>query len=256
MNQANLVLHCGGKQVTRAAVEAIVPPVRTESYNPVHYSDAIGLMFDEARTLGLAIRSESYGLNKEGDQLFALLTLDTGNAEHGLSIGLRQSYNKTLALGVAIGAQVFVCDNLAFKGSSFKVVRKNTVNVWPDFRNLLHAQIANALPAYRALEADFDAMREVPVTVERGYAVLGVMVGRELLTPNQASVAFGDWREPRHAEFGDRNAWGLYNAVTEGLKKGGAGRVLDRHSAAHDFIVESIPMLARKATVRSAVASA
>jgi hypothetical protein len=245
---SNLILHCGGESVTRSIVEAVPVPAATSSYNPVAYGDAIALMHDEARRgLGMAIRSESYGLNKAGDQMFALLTLDTGNAEHGLSIGLRQSYNKTLALGVAIGAQVFVCDNLAFSGSAFKVVRKNTVNVWPDFRGLLRAQIAEALPSYRALESGFDVMRETPCSIERGYAVLGVMCGRELLTPNQASVAFEDWRTPRHAEFADRNVWGLYNAVTEGLKKGAPGRVLDRHAAAHDFVVESLPMLARKA---------
>ncbi len=247
----DMILHCGGKAVTREMVEAVPPPSRTESYNPVHYGDAIDLMHIEAARLGMQIRSESYGLNKEGDQLFALLTLDSGNPEHGLSIGLRQSYNKTLALGVAVGAKVFVCDNLCFSGSAFKVVRKNTVNVWPDFRNLLRAQITEALPTYHSLEADFGAMKETPVSLNRGYSVLGVMLGQELLTPQQASVAFGDWREPRHAEFGERNVWGLYNSVTEGLKKGGAGRVLDRHAAAHDFIVESVPRLALDARVLS-----
>ena len=250
-----LIMHAGGEETTRSIVEAVPVPESTASYKPVPYAAAIELMHYEAkRPLGLDVRAEQYGLNKAGDQMFALLTLDTGNAEHGLSIGLRQSYNKTLALGVAIGAQVFVCDNLAFSGSEFKVVRKNTVNVYEDFRALLRTQIAGALPSYRSLESGFDAMRETSITLERGYAVLGVMVGRELLTPNQASVAFGDWRTPRHAEFGDRNVWGLYNAVTEGLKKGGAGRVLDRHASAHDFVIESLPLLGRKASTRPAAA--
>lgn len=248
----SLILHCGGVRVTREMVEAVVPPEATDTYRPVHYADAIDLLHAEARSLGMQVRREEYGLNEKGDQLFALLTLDTGNAEHGLSIGLRQSYNKSLALGVAIGAQVFVCDNLAFSGSAFKVVRKNTVNVWPDFRNLLAAQIANALPQYRSLEGDFSRMKEIPCSIERGYSVLGVMVGRELLTAQQATVAFGDWREPRHDEFGERNVWGLYNAVTEGLKKGAAGSVLTRHAAAHDWILtEAVPKLARKAQVIS-----
>jgi hypothetical protein len=249
---SKLVLHCGGERVTRAMVDAVVPPAATDTYKPVHYGDAIDLLHEEARGLGMQIRKEDYGLNEKGDQLFALLTLDTGNPEHGLSIGLRQSYNKSLALGVAIGAQVFVCDNLAFSGSAFKVVRKNTVNVWPDFRNLLRAQISDALPQYRKLESDFGRMKEIPCSIDRGFSVLGMMVGHELLTAQQASVAFGDWREPRHGEFGERNVWGLYNAVTEGLKKGGAGSVLTRHSAAHDWILtEAVPRLARKAQVIS-----
>jgi len=53
-------------------------------------------------------------------------------------------------------------------------------------------------------------------------------------------VAFADWRTPRHEEFSDRNVWGLYNAVTEGLKKGAPGRTIERHGAAHDFFVENL----------------
>lgn len=252
---SNLIMHSGGRVTTREAVEAVPVPEATASYNPVPYGHAIQLMHSEARrTLGMEVRSEAYGLNKEGDQMFALLTLDSGNAEHGLSIGLRQSYNKSLALGVAIGAQVFVCDNLCFSGSAFRVVRKNTTNVWPDFRALVSAQIGESLGHYRSLEADFGAMKEIPCTLERGYAFLGVMQGRDLLTPNQATVAFGDWRAPRHAEFGERNVWGLYNAITEGLKKGPAARTIERHASAHDYLSENLVRLrglsARTVTVQ------
>lgn len=241
-----LMMHSGGEVVSRSMVEAVPVPARTSSWNPVAYGDAIQLMHTEARrTLGMEVRSEQYGLNKAGDQMFALLTLDTGSQEHGLSIGLRQSYNKSLALGVAVGSQVFVCDNLCFRGDSFKVVRKNTTNVWPDFRDLLRAQVDASLGHYRAIEGDFSRMKEIAVTVDRGYAMLGVMQGRGLLTPTQATVAFGDWREPRHAEFGERNVWGLYNAVTEGLKKGPAAESITRHAEAHDFFSASFDQMAR-----------
>ena len=117
--------------------------------------------------------------------------------------------------------------------------RKNTTNVWPDFRALLTAQIGDSLGHYRALEGDFATMKQLPCNLDRGYAVLGVMLGKGLLTAHQATVAFADWQEARHAEFADRNVWGLYNAVTEGLKKGPAAETLTRHAEAHDFFVGS-----------------
>ena len=216
-------------------------PESTRSYNPFSYGDAIALAHNEARVaLGMDVTREVYGLNKAGDQMFGVLTLDTGCDDHGLAIGIRQSYNKSLAFGCAVGAQVFVCDNLCFAGSAFKVVRKNTTNAARDIVTLVREQIAESLPNYSKIAGQCDAMREVECDVERGYAVLGVMQGHGLLTPNQASVAFGDWRTPRHEDFGHGDVWGLYNCVTEGLKKGGAGRVLDRHAAAHDFFVEHL----------------
>jgi hypothetical protein len=233
-----LILHCGSEQTTLAQVLQVMPPQATETWNPVAYGDAIGFMRETARTrLGLEVKSESYGLNKAGSQLFARITLDTGDTEKGLSIGLRQSYDKSLALGVAVGANVFVCDNLCFSGDAFKVVRKNTMNVWPDFQRLVTEQVLTALDCYETLSKQTLAMKAKPCHKDRGYALLGVAMGKGLLTPHQASVAFGDWETPRHEEFSDRNIWGLYNAVTEGLKKGAPATVLDRHAKAHDYFV-------------------
>lgn len=233
-----MMLHCGSEQVTRAMVEAVPVPARTQSWNPVPYGDAINFLHEQVSYLGLETESESYGLNKAGDQMFGLITLKTDREDNGLSIGLRQSYNKSLALGVAVGAQVFVCDNLCFSGSAFKVVRKNTRYVWGDFRALVASQVAQALPHYEAVNAQCDALKAAPCTERRGYATLGVAMGEGILTPTQATVAFEDWKNPRHEEFTDRNAWSLYNAVTEGLKKGAPARILDRHAKAHDFFNE------------------
>lgn len=232
----SLILHCGGERVTREQVEAIPVPAPTDTWRPVAYGQAIEyLQLQAQKNLGLALESEQYGLNKAGDQMFALMTYETGNAESGLSIGLRQSYNKSLALGVAVGAQVFVCDNLAFSGGAFRVVRKNTLNVWVDFQRLVGEQIRNALGHYQNVQGDITRMKAIPCHEQRGYSILGVAMGQGLLTPTQATVAFADWKTPRHEEFSARTLWSLYNCVTEALKKGAPARTLDRHAAAHDF---------------------
>lgn len=237
----DLILHCGAVETTFADLCAVPVPESTRSYRPVSYRDAIEFVKSEAKsTLGLDVIKESYGLNKSGGQMFGVLTLDTGADDNGLAFGLRQSYDKSLALGCAAGSNIFVCDNLCFSGSAFKVVRKNTTNVWADFTRLIREQLATALATYAKTTAECETMKATECEIERGYAVLGVMQGRGLLTPNQASVAFGDWRTPRHEEFSGRDVWSLYNACTEGLKKGPAARTMDRHAIAHDFFVENL----------------
>jgi hypothetical protein len=237
--QATLCLDSGGTRVSRAQVEAVPVPAQTSSWAPVPYGDAIGYLHEQAdRHLGLEIASEAYGLNKAGDQMFAVLTLATDREDNALAIGLRQSYNKSLALGCAVGSSVFVCDNLCFAGSAFKIVRKNTINVWGDFRALLQTQIKGSLGHYDQVNHECDTMKEIPVDLRRGYALLGVAQGEKVLSPTQASVAYQDWREPRHEEFSERNLWSLYNATTEGLKKGPPARTLDRHARAHDYFTQ------------------
>lgn len=240
----SMILHCGSSQATRAQVEAIPVPVHTDSWRPVPYADTIGYMHELAeRVLGLPVRSERYGLNKEGNQMFGLISLDTGDTEKGLCFGLRGSYNKSLANAGVAGAQVLVCDNLCLSGDAFKVVRRNTKNVWEDFKTMIRLQMDKSLEHYANMGKSIQAMKDRPCNERRGYAFLGVAQGEGVLTPTQATVAFKDWKTPRHEEFADRNVWGLYNCVTEGLKKGQPGTILDRHTRAHDWF-ENVAMAA------------
>jgi len=233
---SNLILHCGAKKVTRAEVEAVPVPARTATWNPVPYADLIDFMHEQAdRRLGLPVVREQYGLNQDGNQLFALLTLKTDREDNGLAIGMRQSYNKTLRAEAVAGSQVFVCDNLAFSGSALKVSRKNTLNVWRDFTAMMAGLVEESLGHYTKINRTFDRMKEIPVTERRGYALLGVARGEGVLTAGQANIAFEDWETPRHEEFADRNLWGLYNCFTEGLKKGTAGERIGRQVKAHDW---------------------
>lgn len=232
----SLILHCGAERATREQVEAVPVPARTRSWRPVAYKDAIDLVEDRITSrLGMEISGWEFGLQKGGSQMFGVARVATGSDESELSIGFRQSYNKTLSLGVVAGASILVCDNLCFSGEHLKVVRKNTTNVWSDFRCLLDTQMANALHAYQATVDHGEHLKATPCNQRRGYALLGVALGEGILSSTQANIAFRDWDTPRHEEFADRNMWSLYNCFTEGLKKGQPGRLIERHTVAHDW---------------------
>lgn len=233
------MMHCGGEVVTRKDVENIPVPEHTDTWKPVPYADAVGYLHEQAeKRLGLPVLKEHYGLNKDGAQMFALLVLESGSKDGGLAIGIRGSYNKSLANACAVGKDVFVCDNLCFSGSAFVIVRKNTVNVWVDYTTLIARQMDTALAHYKQIEEQEVMLKAKPCNARRGYAMLGVALGEGILSSTQANVAYADWRKPRHDVFAGRNLWSLYNCMTEGLKKGSPGRLLDRHTRAHDFVIE------------------
>ena len=80
---------------------------------------------------GLTVEDERYALARDGNQMFGVLTCKNGHvADWGLAIGIRSSYDRSLAVDLVAGARVFVCDNLSFHGES-QVSRKHTVNVPP-----------------------------------------------------------------------------------------------------------------------------
>ena len=220
-----------------ADVCAVPTPQQTRSYQPVHNKDLIDYVrVRVGEQFGSDIISESYALSCKDQQMFGTMTVETENPEHNLTIGLRNSYNKSLSVGLCSGSEMMVCTNLCFSGSAMTVLRKHTVNVWRDIETHVDAALMTSKAHYERMSLQLEAMKTVPLDLEDGYGLIGRALGHDVLKPQQATVAMKDWKSPRHEEFEARDMFSMYNCFTEGLKKGVAGSTIDRHAAAHRFI--------------------
>jgi hypothetical protein len=219
---------------------AIPTPEWTDSYRPVPYRDCVETVRSVlANHLShREVLSEDFALGRKGQHLFGLWTLDADADGNKLTIGMRQSYDKSFALGLVGGAQVVVCSNLMFCADDVHVVRKNTTNTYADFRERAVEAVLAADGAHKRLQEDMELMRSIPVPTVRGAEIMGHALYDGVLAPQQAIVAMQAWKDAPHAEFQPRNLWSVYNAFTEGLKKGPAGSIIDRHARAHDFILD------------------
>jgi hypothetical protein len=233
-----MMIHCGGEMVSYDALDEIEVPEQTETYIPVPYQAFVDLVKDCLEAERLRVVDEGFAINKEGKQMFGLLKIDTAEDQDiGLCVALRSSYDKSLSNGVAIGTQVFVCDNLCFSGDLITLMRKHTKNVWEDLEALLAGAFGSVTSDYLDFTEGLLALKGDLIGMETGYRVLGLAYGHKLLTSRQASVAFEEWRSPSH-HFGDRSLWSLYNAGTEALKKGDVGGILARHAAWDKFVMD------------------
>lgn len=232
-----LILHCGATAVTRAELGSIPVPAYTRSFRPIPYGDAVDHLVEQVhRHLGLLPRIQEFGVGKDGATMFGKISYTVDDAAGSeLAVGLRGGYNKSLAWKIGGGRSMLVCDNLCFSADGFVVMRKNTTNAWADYKSLVTTHVSTLMDRYEVNCAECRRLEEVPCNLRRGFSMLGIALGEGILTPTQATVAFGDWRTPRYPEFSERNLWSLYNCVTEGLKKGRVGSTIDRHVAAHGF---------------------
>ncbi len=239
-----LMLHCGGEPATIADLGLVPIPKATATYAPVPHVDLVELLRERVEDLvDMPILRQGYGLNREGRQLFGVITLDAGDTQSALSIGVRNSYDKSLSVGVSLGASVFVCDNLCFSGSDVTVLRKHTTNVWVDILDQVDTALLKAADAHKAITEDFATMAAVEVDERAGYEALGLAFGTRVISGQQLKVAVNDWRRPRHEVFADRNAWSLYNCLTEALKLGDAGGRIARQVRTHAFMMDEIVAL-------------
>lgn len=247
-----LMLHCGGEQVTREQIDLIWKPEATNTYQPVGHGELIDLAKEVVDyRLGYKIRSEQYGLNKDGMQLFFAITYDTGTDTNGTSteqnsgftIAGRNSYDKSLSVGFVGGSRVFVCDNLALTGSSFKVIRKHTKGVLQDVRELCDSAIHNAQQAHLDLTDLWRRMRLVECNLDRGFEIMGRALGHDVVKPQQVTAAMSAWDEDLHG-FG-RSLFGVYQAFTEGCKRGAANTMIERLTDVNRFMAAELDTVMR-----------
>src|SRR5687768_4363900 len=113
-----LMLHRNGWTATPADLASVPVPDPTESYHPVPYGRFVEEVELHLPRFGLKIQSSAFALAREGGQMFGVLTCTNGHGpgDYALAIGVRNSYDRSLSVGLVAGTRVFCCDNLAFSG--------------------------------------------------------------------------------------------------------------------------------------------
>src|SRR2546428_11554396 len=92
--------------------------------------------------------------------MFGVLTCANGHGseDFALAIGIRNSMDRSLAVGLLAGSKVFLCDNLAFSGEA-RVSRKHTVNVFRDLPDLIYRMLSQVRVLQERTVAEISAMK-------------------------------------------------------------------------------------------------
>jgi hypothetical protein len=214
----SLVLHRGAREVNIDAVAAVETPKPTATWFPIPHVSFLESVEETLHESGFQIASKRLALSSNNNQFFATLDLKSlvGNGV-ALSVGLRNSIDKTLPQGFCAGSRVFVCDNLAFR-SELLVNRKHTINGEMRF----HDAIANAsgrLEAFRSAEGGrIEEMKKLLLDDVMAESLIFRAWEKGIVSHRQMPTVVKEWREPSHDDFGERNVWSLFNAFTEALK--------------------------------------
>lgn len=216
-----LILHAGAKAATREQVAAVVTPEATETHVPIAHLSLIQLVERTLGSYGLTVASEGYGLyGKNGENLFGVLQLQNGkpNDDYALTLGIRNSHDKSFVAGGALGSHVFVCDNLAFSGE-ITFGRMHTKRIVEHLPAIVEKAVGRLIEkrgwqdqriaAYKAFE--FEKNIYVHDFILRALR-LGILPNRYI------EQVLSEWYQPTHPEFAPRTGWSLFNAFTEVLK--------------------------------------
>lgn len=212
MTKATLI---GNNRATEAEIMAVPEVPFTRTFRPVHHKQVIDAVRTGINAVGLEIVKTEYILaGNDGMKMFGVWDLATGNKELCWSIGLRNSMDKSMALGITAGTRVFVCENLAFDGE-FVALRKHTKGLTLEELEFM---------AYKAIRClvgrltKFQAWHEGLKRYELAEADAKVLLV-ELITKNVIpSSWFPRFYDLYFNDTYEQTLWGFHETATNVLK--------------------------------------
>jgi hypothetical protein len=236
----SLILHRGAKAVTLEELAALPIPKPMGSRHLVRpFHEDVNLLQNLLQQFNNQIVEQRYGVlfkDEMPSRFFGFMTV-TGdsfsrNNEFSVQIGIRGSYDQSIARKIGIGSRVFVCDNLAMSAEVSFAARQTTGS---DKRvlNGLFTIVRDELPQFSQRQLrKFELMKSTPIYHQNAAFLLTTMMLQNVITPTQMKEAATEWW--RESEF---TQWTLYNAVTSALKSAGEESIWDRSIRLINFMI-------------------
>ena len=213
-----------GKFVSRDEVARTDTPRSTASWKPVPHIDVIEAVTEVIKAHDWSIEGEKFGLVNEGKRLFGVMELSSSSSsDWHRCIGIRNSHDKSFAVGLSAGIAVCVCTNLAFGGTTV-VKRRHTSGIV--LSELIDRAVASLQDDFLTTETVCEDLKDVYLK-DDDEARSCIVRAAELGVINSCDIlpVYREFKKPSHEEFAAPSRWSLMNALTETVKKFSPQRV-------------------------------
>jgi len=233
-------------EVPRSALEHVPTPDSTDSWRPVAHFEAVNNLIERAAARGLALKSERYALlpgtlyprpgvsmELQGGKMFGSLDF---HPVPGLvfpagctpSAGIRNSHDKSFALSILSGARVMLCAN-GVLSAEHVVSRKHTSGI--DLLESIDLALDAFMQGIQQFNQTYEQLRGRHLTRTRSHSLVVELAQAGAIASSDILPLVEEYEHPRHLEFEERNAWSLYNAATETMKRMSPARQTDGFKA-------------------------
>lgn len=215
---SELVLHRGAREASWDEVRAVEAPPPTATWHPVRHGVVLDAVSDTLASSGFSIEHSWLSLSQDSARMFAVLHLATALAEGVyLSVGVRNSQDKSFPLGLVAGSRCFVCDNLSFS-SEIVVTKRHTLNGERRYREAIVDSMSQ-LQQFSKVEMNrISQLREHELTPAKGDSVMLRAFESGIVGARILPRLITEYRNPPYEEFKPRTAWSLLNAFTSVVK--------------------------------------
>ena len=207
-----LILHAGAKEVSRQELCEVPTPEPTATHLPVPHHWLVELARYALGFYNHEIVEEHHAIMPDGARYFGLMTLRSPYGDYTDIVGLQNSHDKSLPIGIAFGSTVFICDNMAFIGDRV-IRRKHTTKAKRDLPGLLGEIIAPLQDVRVAQHEKMLRYQNTPLTDALADHAVLEMYRAGVINLQRIDDAINEWQAPTY-DWGGKTGWRLFNAVT------------------------------------------
>ena len=229
------------ESIPRLLVETEVP-IATATYTPVKNVNLVKFLTEKVINAGFDVVGTSFSSDREGNKMVGTLKLGGGNEDFGMTLGFRNSYDKSMSIGVGVGAEVFVCSNGMFIADVTQL-RKHTSKVAGDLNIIVDRQINYVDKLFTEYAEDVEVMRSKEITTNTMNEIVGgLFMEQKLITGAQLSIIRKEVSVSDNFKMlgtdGNMSLWNLYQNTTEALKKSHVTRYFSDHAKVRELMLD------------------
>jgi len=217
-----LMLHAGANPVDYDGLRQLETPEPTATHVPVPHFRLVDLVSHSLGYYGHEIVDQAFGVTPDGMRFFGVLTLRSSYTGYADVVGLRNSHDKSLPVGVSFGSSCFVCDNLAFVGDSV-IKTKHSAKLKMRLPGMIGELIEPIADQRESQHRKLLTYQETELSDDDADRAIMRMYREDIINVTRIADVLGQWEHPVH-DWGDKTAWRLFNATTFAL----TGKVMEK----------------------------
>jgi len=203
----------------RAELAQIPVPQATRTHRPVPHHEIVEALVETLSFRHIGVVNEEYAVSADGMKMFGVLDLETQMEGARFAIGVRNSHDKSLRLGLCCGVRVFVCWNMAFSGEFQPVLAKHTKSF--NLIDTLSVGVDRIQRNFEPMRRQVESWRQTQITDEQAKLIFySAFVEGKLDAPKGLlQDVHRLYFTPEYPEFAAKTMWSLSNAFTSAFKK-------------------------------------
>jgi len=150
------------QRVSEAEVLAVPEPPFTKTWHPIGHDRLIQALDSSVKSASMLVLNREYSLNATGTKMFGVWQLSGSQSkQQDWAVGIRNSIDKSMTVGLVAGIKVFVCSNLVFSGDVV-LLRRHTNGLTDDsLRQLCNNALGQVKHDLGNFEDWFEALNDI-----------------------------------------------------------------------------------------------